>query len=67
MEDFIKNIKPDTSLFDRFRERVMDECNVSRQTWYNWAGGRTIEAKYKPIINRIAQELYGKAVFSEES
>ena len=66
MEEFIKNIKPDTTLFDRFRKRVMEECNVSRQTWYNWANGKQIEAKYKHIINRVATELYGKMVFDEE-
>lgn len=66
MEEFIKLIKPDTAPFDRFRERVMQECNVSRQTWYNWAGGKPIEAKYKPIIDRIALEMFGTSVFATE-
>lgn len=63
MEDFIKTVKPDTTPFDTFRKRVIKECNVSRQTWYNWSKGLPVEAKYKPIINDIATELFGKAVF----
>lgn len=66
MEDFIKSIKPDTSLYDNFVCRVMKECNVSRQTWNNWIHGKPIAAKNKRIINNIATELYGQTVFSEK-
>ena len=67
MEKFIKSIKPDTTPFDTFRDRVIKECNVSRQTWYNWSKGLPVEATYKSIINRIALDMFGKAVFNEES
>ena len=66
MEEFIKSIKPDTTPYDNFRDRVMRECLVSRQTFYNWEHGQPIDPKYKPVINRIAAELFGKPVFSEE-
>lgn len=66
MEEFLKPYKEQLELLDRFRERVMAECNVSRQTYYNWTTGKSIEAKYKPIINRIAMEIYGCEVFLDK-
>ena len=66
MENFIKSIKPDTTPYDTFRDRVMRDCLVSRQTFYNWEHGQSIEPKYKPIINRIATEMFGKPVFTDE-
>ena len=63
MEEFIRSIKPDTTPFDTFRERVIKECNVSRQTFYNWSKGLAVEAKYKPIINAISTEMFGKKIF----
>lgn len=67
MENFIKSIKPDTTPYDTFRERVMKECIVSRQTFYNWEHGTPVDGKYKTIINRIALDMFGKAVFTEQS
>lgn len=66
MEEFIKSIKPDTTPFDRFRDRIIEECHVSRQTFYNWSIGKPMEKKFKPIINKISQEIYGKSVFQPE-
>ena len=65
MEEFVKSIKPDATPYDTFRERVMKECNVQRQTFYHWENGRNVQRKFKPIINRIALELFGRAVFEE--
>lgn len=65
MEEFLKPFKEQLETLDRFRDRVMTECNVSRQTWYNWTTGKPIEPKYKPIINRLALEIYGREVFTE--
>ena len=65
MEEFIKKVKPDTTDYDTFRDRVKKECNVSRQTFYNWEHGTPVDAKYKPIINRLAEEIYGKTAFAE--
>ena len=66
MEEFIRSIKPDTSPYDTFRDRVMRECLVSRQTFYNWEHGQSIEPKYKPVINRIALDMFGQKVFLDE-
>jgi len=65
MEEFVKKIRPDTTQFDTFKERVIRECNVSRQAWFNWAKGMPMLDKYKPIIDRIAMEVYGKKVFEK--
>ena len=67
MEEFIKTIKPDSpSPYDTFKQRVMAECNVSRQSFNNWENGKAIQEKFKPIIDRIALEMFGRAVFGEE-
>lgn len=66
MEEFIKSIKPDTTPFDSFRNRIIEECHVSRQTFHNWSIGKPMEEKYKPIINRIAVEIFGRPVFQSE-
>ena len=65
MEEFVKSIRPDNSPYDIFRERVMKECNVQRQTFYHWEKGRIVQRKFRPIINKIALEMFGRAVFGE--
>lgn len=50
----------------KFRERVIAECNISAVAWYKWSKGGPISEKYKPIINRIALEMFGKNVFNNE-
>ncbi len=66
MEEFIKPILEQFEQFKQFKERVITECNVSDVTFRNWSNGGGMEKKYKPIINRIAEEMYGKKVFEEE-
>ena len=66
MKEFISKVKPDTTDYDTFRERVIKECNISRVTYYKWENGSTVSEKYKPIINQIAEEIYGKPAFEEE-
>ena len=65
MEEFIKTIKG-PSPYETFKQRVVEECNVTRQAFYNWENGRAIQEKYKPIIDRIALEMFGRAVFDGE-
>ena len=65
MEEFIKEINPQPSPYDQFRNRVISECNVTPQAFYGWCRGETVSAKYRPIINRIALEIYGREVFTE--
>ena len=63
MENFIASIN--IYDYEHFRDRVMKECNISRTTWSNWTNGKGIESKYKPIIDRVATEMFGRAVFQE--
>lgn len=51
--------------YERFRDRCVAECNISRAAWSNWRNGAPISAKYKPIIDRVAQEMFGRCVFGE--
>ena len=65
MEEFIKTI----NVFDykRFRDRVVKECNISRTSWSRWCAGAVITEKYKPIIDKIALELFGCSIFEKEA
>ena len=51
--------------YERFRDRVTKECNISRATWSNWINGKGIETKYKPVIDRVATEMFGRTIFGE--
>ena len=63
MEQFIASIN--IYDYERFRDRVVKECNISRATWSNWINGKGIERKYKPIIDRVATEMFGSPVFGK--
>ena len=52
--------------YERFRDRCVAECNISRTTWSNWRNGAAITEKYKPIIDRVAAEMFGRTVFAKE-
>ena len=52
--------------YERFRDRCIAECNISRTTWSNWRNGAAITEKYKPIIDRVAAEMFGRTVFGQE-
>lgn len=64
METFIASIN--IYDYERFRESVMRECNISRSTWSNWINGKGVESKYKPIIDRVASDMFGRLVFGKE-
>lgn len=63
MEQFIASIN--IYDYERFRDRVVKECNISRSTWSNWINGKGIETKYKPIIDQVAREMFGRTIFGE--
>lgn len=66
MEDFIKTIN--IYDYERFRARVIQECNVSTATWSNWRNGKNEpEAKYKAIIDKIATEMFGAQIYASTS
>lgn len=66
MEDFIKTIN--IYDYERFRARVIQECNVSTATWSNWRNGKNEpEAKYKTIIDKIATEMFGAPIYASTS
>lgn len=63
MEEFIKTINHYD--YEKFRDRVVKACNVSLATWSNWKNGETVSVKYQPIIDFVADELFGRKVFKK--
>lgn len=63
METFIASIN--VYDYEHFRDKVMKECKISRATWSNWINGKGIESKYKPVIDNVAREMFGRTVFGE--
>ena len=62
MNQFINTINRHD--YERFRNRVMHDCNISRATWSNWSAGKYKPLPvYRPIIDRIAIEMFGREVF----
>lgn len=64
MEEFVKTINHFE--YNDFRDRIVKECNVSTAAWRLWVTGGGVSAKYKPIINKVAMEMFGRPVFEEK-
>lgn len=64
METFIKQIN--VYDYEKFRDRCIAECNISRTTWSNWRNGAAISEKYKPIIDLVAMAMFRRTVFGTE-
>lgn len=63
MEDFIKTIN--VYDYERFRDEVIRRCNVTRSCWSNWRNGKIIpDAKYQPIIDEVATEMFKRTIFN---
>lgn len=63
MEEFIKTIN--VYDYERFRARVIDECQVSTATWSHWRNSKhEPTAKYKQIIDQIATEMFGAPIYN---
>jgi hypothetical protein len=63
-----EELKSVLNLSDKFRDRIMRECKVSRVTVWNWANGKTpIPFLAKEKINLITKEILGKEIFLGEN
>ena len=61
-----EELKTLLDLSDKIRERIIDECQISRVTFWNWRNGNTpIPFWAKEKINTITKQLSGKNVFPE--
>lgn len=63
MEKFLYSIN--VYDYERFRDRVVEKCNVSRSAWSNWRNGGNVDRKFHSIIDEIATDMFGRAVFGE--
>lgn len=64
MEEFLASINHFE--YCDFRDKCVEECNVSTAAWSYWVNGGGVSAKYKPIINKVAMEMFGRPVFDGE-
>ena len=65
-EDFINAIPH--GRYDEFRKRVVAACGVSDGLWRMWKTGTPVKTEEnRKAINRIALDMFGKAVFNEAS
>ena len=62
-----EELKTLLDLSERLRERIIEECQISRVTFWNWRNGKTpVPFWAKEKINLITKEISGKEVFIEE-
>ena len=65
MRDFLTTIN--IYDYEKFRGRIIEECNISTATWSNWRRGAVEpEKKYKAIIDKIATEMFGAPIYNQE-
>lgn len=65
MREFLTNIN--IFQYGEFRNRIIEECNISNATWSNWRRGAVEpEKKYKAIIDKIATEMFGAPIYNQE-
>jgi hypothetical protein len=54
-------------LSDQIRDRIIEECQITRATFYNWKNEKTpIPFWAKEKINEITKETLDKEVFINE-
>lgn len=53
---------------ERIRERIINDCQITKVTFWNWRNGNTpIPFWAKEKINMITKEIAGKEVFVNEN
>jgi hypothetical protein len=68
MNEDLKQLEQALKLSCRIRDRIIDECRISRATWWNWKGGKTeIPFWAKEKIDLIAQQELGRKVFCRQN
>ena len=65
LQEFIENMPYGKA--DEFRNRVVEACEITQGLFRIWRRGMTVPDKHHGTINRIALDMFGKAVFNEES
>lgn len=61
LQYFIANLM--VSELPVFRQRVIDRCCISDQTWRNWKSGMAVCERYHNAINEIALDMKGVKIF----
>lgn len=50
---------------DEFRNRVVQECQITQGMFRLWRNGLNVSEKYHGTINAITMEMFGQTVFKE--
>jgi hypothetical protein len=63
-----EELKSALDLSERIRDRIIDECQITRVTFWNWRNEKTpIPFWAKEKINLITKEMLGREVFFGEN
>lgn len=52
---------------DEFRNKVVEACGITQSLFRLWRNGLNVQEKHHATINLIAADMFGKAVFTEQS
>ena len=64
-QEFINNIPH--GRYDELRKKVLDATGISDGLWRMWKTGTPVKNEQnRKAINRIALDMFGKAVFQDE-
>ena len=63
LQEFIENMPHGKA--DEFRNRVVEACEITQGLFRIWRRGMNVPDKHHVTINRIALDMFGKAVFTE--
>ena len=62
-----EELKKVMELSERVRNRIIEECRISRVTFWNWQNGKTpIPFLAKEKIDEIMLQEVGKTIFAEQ-
>jgi len=50
---------------DEFRNRVVQECQITQGMFRLWRNGLNVSEKYHGTINAIATDMFGQTIFKE--
>ena len=63
LQEFIENMPHGKA--DEFRNRVVDDCQISQGLFRLWRNGLSVPEKHHATINSISNDMFGVEVFKQ--